>query len=428
MSLFDDDFYSTKVKRSSRRYEQAGMGGTRGGMRIPAAFRIAVVSSLVSAFAVAFLFLAITGGRSPEPAAKQALAGGQSLVETSERLISASEKIRPAVVSIINITQAADSEALEEFGGSYQELPEQSSLGSGVIFRKKGGKAYIITNAHVIAGAVNVKAVLIDGTQKEAAIVGQDSISDLAVLSVDDRGIDTVAEIGRSENLRVGEMVIAVGNPLGFGDSVTNGIISFLDRIVPVSLNQDGIYDWEQEVIQTTAAINQGNSGGVLADLNGRVVGINSMKIADTGVEGLGFAIPIDNVMPIVEQLMKNGKVLRPYMGVFSVDLAVYLDFPDAAMGEDGELAEEAEESDPIVPEGVKEGALVLEAVGPAEEAGLRFNDIITELDGRPISGTLELRKYLYNEKKIGESLTVTYYRDGKKAETKLTLMEKEAE
>lgn len=424
MSLFDDDFYSTKIKRSSRRAEQAGMGGLRGALRMPAAFRIAIVSSLISAFAVSFLFLWMTGGRSPEPAARPALTGGQPLIETSERMISASGKIRPAVVSIVNITQEADSQDFETYSGRYQELPEHASLGSGVIFHKKGGKAYIITNAHVIAGAVKINAVLIDGTQKEAKVVGKDSISDIAVLAVDDKGIDTVAEIGSSSNLRVGEMVIAVGNPLGFGDSVTNGIVSFLHRIVPVSLNQDGIYDWEQEVIQTTAAINQGNSGGVLADLEGRVVGINSMKIADTGVEGLGFAIPIDNVMPIVEQLMKHGKVLRPYMGVFSVDLDIYLEFPGYMPGDEGN--EDGEE--PVVPSGVTKGALVLEAVGPAKEAGLKFNDIITELDGKPISGTLELRKYLYNEKKIGESMTVTYYRNGKKAETRLTLTEKEAE
>jgi serine protease Do len=426
LSLFDDDFYSTKIKRSSRWTEQAGMGTGRGSLRIPAAFRIAIVSSLVSAFAVSFLFLLITGTRSPEPSARPALAGGQTLVETSERMISASGKIRPAVVSIVNYTQETGSEEFGTYSGRYQELPEYASLGSGVIFKKKGGKAYIITNAHVIAGAVKINAVLIDGTRKEAKLVGKDSISDIAVLSVDDKGIDVVAEIGSSSNLRVGEMVIAVGNPLGFGDSVTNGIVSFLHRIVPVSLNQDGIYDWEQEVIQTTAAINQGNSGGVLADLEGRVVGINSMKIADTGVEGLGFAIPIDNVMPVVEQIMKYGKVLRPYMGVFSVDLDIYLEFPGYMSGEEGKDGKG--EAEPVIPEGVKEGALVLEAVGPAKEAGLRFNDIITELDGKPISGTLDLRKYLYNEKKIGDTLTVTYYRGGKKAETRLTLTEKDAE
>lgn len=426
MSLFDDDFYSTKMKRSSRRDERTGFGGRRF-LRPMSTFRIAIASSLVSAFAAVLTFVLITGSGDSQPSASPALAGGQTLVETSERIISASDKIRPSVVSIINITQQADQPIDEgdgEDGGELWdgigELPQSANLGSGVIFKKEGGKAYIITNAHVVTDSVEVQAVMINGEKKKATIVGQDTISDLAILSVDAAGIQKVAEIGDSDKLRVGEMVIAVGNPLGFGDSVTNGIVSKLHRIVPVSLNQDGIYDWEQEVIQTTAAINQGNSGGVLADLNGRVIGINSMKIADTGVEGIGFAIPIGIVMPAVDQLMEHGKVLRPYMGVFSMDLSVYLDNPGGA--DEGD--EEAE--GPIVPEGVKDGALVLEAVGPAKEAGLMLNDIITRLDGKPIRGTMELRKYLYNEKKIGESIAVTYYREGKQEELKLTLTEKD--
>lgn len=448
MSLFDDDFYSTKVRRRDRRQEQTGSGrgfglgagsgkglGTGAGWRglrdflSSATLRVAVASSLVSAVAVALLFALFLDGRQPEPEARPALTGGQSLVETSERIISASEKIRPTVVSIINITQQSQNGDNAEDGGESggfgdgDLFPEEANLGSGVIFEKKKGHAYIVTNAHVVADAAKVQAVLMDGSKKTATIVGQDPISDLAVLSVDADGIDAVAEIGNSGKLRVGEMVIAVGNPLGFGDSVTNGIISFLHRIVPVSLGQDGIYDWEQEVIQTTAPINQGNSGGVLADLNGRVIGINSMKIADTGVEGIGFAIPIDTVMPIVQELIEHGHVLRPYMGVYSMDLAAFLDQP---AGEEGSGDEESLE--PIIPEGVKNGVLVLEAVGPADKAGLQLNDIITELDGEAIHGTKDLRKYLYNEKKIGDTLTVTYYRDGKKEKLKLVLTEKEAE
>jgi serine protease Do len=172
----------------------------------------------------------------------------------------------------------------------------------------------------------------------------------------------------------------------------------------------------------------------VLADLNGRVVGINSMKIADTGVEGIGFAIPIDTVMPVIDQLIKTGKVLRPYMGVYSMDLSAYLDNSvnagsdgSSSGGSSGNQANPKDNKPALtVPDGVKDGALVLEATGPAKEAGMKLNDIITALDGHPIRGTLELRKYLYNDKKIGESLTVTYYRDGKKTELKLTLTEKD--
>ncbi|QMV45011.1 PDZ domain-containing protein [Cohnella cholangitidis] len=432
MSLFDDDFYSTRVKRRSR---NAGYGMDSRpvrGYRQGSMFRVAFISSIASSLLVALLFVLLNSGGDEKPEAKPALAGGQSLVETSERIISASEKVRPAVVSIINMT----NQALEMQGDmdlDEDELPYNASMGSGVIFQKKDGKAYIITNAHVIQDAGEVQAVLVNGDKKDATIIGKDIITDLAVLQVDAEGIDTVVEIGNSEKLRVGEMVIAIGNPLGFGDSLTQGIVSSTKRIIPVSINQDGNYDWEQEVIQTDAAINQGNSGGALVDLNGKLVGINSMKVADTGVEGIGFAIPIDHAMPIVNSLLDKGKVVRPYMGVYTVDLGLYLDSPQAqddSDGEDGEEpaqgeGEELEVATPVIPDGVTEGVIVLESVGPALDAGLEFNDIIVSLDNKAIESTMDLRKYLYNSKKIGESLTVTYYRDGKKHTVEVELEEK---
>ena len=420
MGLFDDDFYSTRVRGRSR---GAGFRSVIAG----STFRVAMTTSLISSLTVAILFTAFSGGGGREPAGLPAWAANPALVETSERIIAASEKIRPAVVSIINLPQQALDIRDEDM--TDEELTEYASLGSGVIFKKQSGKAFIITNAHVLQDAAEVEAVLNNGVRKEATIVGKDTISDLAVLEIDGKDIDTIAEVGDSGKLRVGEMVIAIGNPLGFGDSLTQGIVSSTRRVIPVSINQDGVYDWEQEVIQTDAAINQGNSGGALVDLNGRVVGINSMKVANMGVEGIGFAIPMDGAMPVIEELLDKGRVVRPYMGVYSMDLSLYLeDREDAAESEseeseDGDKA--ADEDELIVPEDVKDGVIVLEAVGPAKKAGLRFNDIIVRLDDEPIASTKELRKYLYNRKKIGESLTVTYYRNGDQAETKLELIEK---
>ncbi|WP_306220407.1 S1C family serine protease [Cohnella sp. WQ 127256] len=427
MSLFDDDFYSTRVKRRSRNVRGSNSRQFRG-LRQGSMFRVAFISSFATSIIVVFLFVLLNNGGSAEPEAKPALAGGQALVETSERIISASEKVRPAVVSIINVTK----QALEMQGDLEEgELPYNTSMGSGVIFQKKDGKAYIITNAHVVQDAGEVQAVLVNGETKEATIIGEDILTDLAVLVVDDAGIDTVAEIGHSNKLRDGEMVIAIGNPLGFGDSLTQGIVSNKKRIIPISINQDGNYDWEQEVIQIDAAINQGNSGGALVDLNGKLVGINSMKVADTGVEGIGFAIPIDNAMPIINALLDKGKVIRPYMGVYTMDLGLYLDSPLAEDNdeEDAEQStdnsEEFEVAVPVIPEGVTDGVIVLESVGPSLDAGLAFNDIIVELDGKAIDSTMDLRKYLYNSKKIGESLKVTYYRDGKKSTLEVKLVEK---
>jgi serine protease Do len=436
MSLFDDDFYSTRVTRRS---------GTAS--KLPVSYRpgsklkVAVVSSVVSSLVVVGLFVVLNGGSGKQPEAKPALTGGQALVETSEQTISASDKVSPGVVSIINLTQQAlDQQQAEKPNLQEGQLPDNASLGSGVIFKKADGKAYIITNAHVIQDAAEVSAVLVNGDKKIAKIVGVDTITDLAVLEVDGKGIDTVVEIGDSDKLRRGEMVIAIGNPLGLGDSLTQGIVSSTHRIIPVSLNQDGINDWEQEVIQTDAAINQGNSGGALVDLNGKLVGINSMKVADMGVEGIGFAIPINNVMPIINQLMDKGKIARPYMGVYTMDLNVYLDGQQAGVdGENppvdgGSNADSGTNADgstnadvpmPIIPDEVTEGIIVLESVGPSLDAGIKFNDIIVALDDKPIQSTMDLRKYLYNSKKIGESVKVTYYRDGKKQTVNVKLAEK---
>lgn len=428
MSLFDDDFYSTRVSKRSRKITGSNYGSGKGFRKQGSNFRVAIISSAASSLIVAALFVALSNGGEPDAQARPALTGGQALVETSERIISASEKVRPAVVSIINLTEEALDEQAD--GGSYgeEEIPYNASLGSGVIFQKKDGKAYIITNAHVIQDAVKVQAVLVNGDKKDASIVGIDIVTDLAVIQVDDKGIDTVVEIGNSDKLRVGEMVIAIGNPLGFGDSLTQGIVSSTNRIIPVSLNQDGIYDWEQEVIQTDAAINQGNSGGALVDLNGKLVGINSMKVADMGVEGIGFAIPIDDAFPIINALLETGKITRPYMGVYSMDLGLYLDSPQQDSEDEDEEASTDESPLPVIPAEVKEGVIVLESVGPSLDAGLQFNDIIVALDEKAIGSTLELRKYLYNSKKIGQSLKVTYYRDGKQKTTNVELIEKEEE
>ena len=444
MSLFDDDFFSTKVSRRSHRETRPTVGVRRSG-RSWSSMRIIVASSLISTLTVVLVFGLITGwggsGASvstnkPSPAAT--VQPGDPF----ERPIQASAKVRPAVVSIIN-EQLLDSFGLpDEFWDQEDDAlqPEEEAtlqeagVGSGVIFEKVKGKARIITNYHVIEDANAVKAVLTNGEIREAKIIGKDQITDLAVLEIDAKGIDVVAELGDSTKIRDGETVIAIGNPLGLGDSLTMGIVSKTRRIIPVSLNQDGVYDWEQEVIQIDASINKGNSGGALVDLNGRLIGINSMKVSDYGVEGLGFAIPINLAMPVVKSLIEYGKVKRPYVGVFTLDLEQY--YIQEAMrqraaeeeAEDGEEAEKADkaENKPSLqlPSDVKRGIIVLEAVGPALKAELQTDDVIVQLDNTPIGSTMELRKYLYMKKAIGDKVEVTFYREGKKKTTSLLLVE----
>lgn len=419
MSLFDDDFYSTKVsKRAARESRKKDLAFPY--RRFPFKWtnvRIAVVSSMTSAVVATLLFgVVFGGGPSIGTGRSKAVSSGILAVDPMERPIQASAKVRPAVVSVINQQMyalgigkgAALPKGTEESG-----ILREAGIGSGVIISKKDGKATIITNYHVIDEAAAVKVVLMSGETRDARIVGKDQITDLAVLEIDAKGIDVVAEIGDSSTLRAAEYIIAIGNPLGLGESVTTGSVSKTTQIVPVSLNQDGVYDWEQEVIQIDASINQGNSGGPLIDLNGRVVGINSMKIADLGVEGIGFAIPINLAMPIVDSLIKLGYVPRPYLGVYTMDLEQYWqqqDFEDAfgnALEEDGLPDAKAEDEDDLegggvplkLPDEVYDGVIVLEAVGPAKDAGLLFNDVIVKLDGQSIGSTIDLRKYLYTKK-----------------------------
>jgi len=495
MSLFDDDFFSTRVSRKARSGTGSGWGagpgpswnGAFGPRRRLGTVQLAFLSSFVSALAAVLIFgLAFGFGGEDGDGSRPAAAGFAGL-DQNERVIKAAAKVRPAVVSIINEQMlpefgsgigeegGEDPMAPEEDGsegegsGAEEVVPgeeggtlQEASLGSGVIIGKQGGKARIVTNFHVVDGAYSLKAVLVDGTVRDAQVVGKDQITDLAILEIDAKGIETVAEIGDSSKLRDGETVLAIGNPLGLSDSLTAGIVSKTSRVIPVSLNQDGVIDWEQEVIQTDASINQGNSGGALVNLDGQLVGINSMKVAEYGVEGVGFAIPIDNAVPIMNSLVKYGKVPRPYLGVYTMDLSMYLAQQKAggfggfgnfggedgsskengsdggsgaeegdgggAEGGDGAEAEEAEQPDLKLPKGIDTGVIVLEAVGPAKEAGLAFNDVIVRLDQQPVGSTMELRKYLYTKKKIGDSITVTFYREGKKKTASFELEEKKDE
>ncbi|MBN3524267.1 S1C family serine protease [Paenibacillus apiarius] len=412
MSFFDDDFFSPKVSRRIKR-KWHGQTETPGWRRKKfrrqsgrkwSTVQVAVVSSVISALLAVFLYswLVGAGTASQQPVA---VAGGVSPYDPYERIVQAAEKVSPAVVSIVNQQKgiADDSEAVKE-----------TNLGSGVIFNQEDGKAYVLTNEHVVQGADKLEVVLANGQRKNAELVGKDRVMDIAVIRMDDAGVTAVAEIGDSKKLRRGETVIAIGNPLGFGDSLTAGIISYTNRVIPVSLNQDGIYDWEQMVIQTDAAINEGNSGGALVNLDGQVIGINTMKIATTGVEGLGFAIPTNEVMWVVDQITQNGKVVRPYLGVYTVDL----NNPYAPITQE-------QRDDLELPSEVKAGVIVLEATGPAKKAGLQLNDVIVRFDNEPIGTTLDLRKYLYEKKQIGENLDVKFYRDGKLMTTAVELSDK---
>src|SRR5690625_2650933 len=231
-------------------------------------------------------------------------------VDVSTQITEIVERVLPTVVGVTNIQQRADFWRQQE--------DSEAGTGSGVIYKTDKDYAYVITNHHVIEGADMIEVVLSDETTVEADLLGSDLFTDLAVLRMDRSNIKQTIELGSSEKLKVGEPAIAIGNPLGhmFSGTVTQGIISSTQRTIPLDFNQDGRADWQAEVIQTDAAINPGNSGGALINIKGQLIVINSMKINQASVEGIGFAIPIDIALPVIDELEKTGEVTRPYLGV----------------------------------------------------------------------------------------------------------------
>lgn len=280
----------------------------------------------------------------------------------------------------------------------FGQLAEGESEGSGIIYSEDG---YIITNYHVIEDAVNsssaaVKITLSDETEYQAEIVGTDEVTDLALLKIEPEEKLTPATFGDSSNIQVGELAVAIGNPLGqeFAGSVTVGYISALNR----DITTDGR---TYNVIQTDAAINPGNSGGALVNSKGEVIGINTIKISDDSVEGLGFAIPSNDALKIIEELKVTGKIIRPYVGIYGIDL-------DEATATRNRLVEG------IYVYQVQDGS-------PAQEAGLQNGDIIVEFDGQEVKTTQELND-IKNKKEIGDSVHIKVYRAGEYKEGDLVL------
>lgn len=325
-------------------------------------------------------------------------------VDVTSQVTEAVNKAGDTVVAISN---------LQESGFWFGESSRQEAgTGSGVIYKIEGNKAFVVTNHHVVDGAKELEVTLSDGTKLAAKLRGSDVWTDLAVLEIEAKNIKTIAEFGDSDNIQVGEPAIAIGNPLGatFSGSVTQGIISGLERTIPIDINSDGIEDWQAEVIQTDAAINPGNSGGALVNIAGQLIGINSMKIAESSVEGIGLAIPINYAIPIIEDLEKHGEVKRPYMGVELQSV--------------NEIAKYYQEEALKLPKDITYGVALRQIVpnSPADIAGLKELDVIVEMDGEKIEDVIDLRKHLYNKKKIGEQMKIKFYRDGKQQETTMRL------
>ncbi|MFZ2304429.1 MAG: trypsin-like peptidase domain-containing protein [Streptococcus suis] len=315
------------------------------------------------------------------------------------------EKVQDAVVSVINY-QTQSSNSLSSIFGNIESSDELAVAGegSGVIYKKDGDTAYIVTNNHVISGAEKIDILLASGEKLSGELVGADTYSDIAVIKIAADKVTTIAEFANSDTIKVGETAIAIGSPLGsvYANTVTQGIISSLSRTVTLQ-TEDG-QTVSTNAIQTDAAINPGNSGGPLINIQGQVIGINSSKITSSSgvaVEGMGFAIPSNDVVQIINQLETNGKVTRPALGVQMVNLT--------------DLSTSQLEKAGLANTDLTSGVLIV-STQPGLPADGKFEpyDVIIEIDGETIENKSDLQSELYKHQ-IGDTITVTYYRNNKK-------------
>ncbi|AHI11114.1 S1C family serine protease [Lactobacillus helveticus] len=334
-------------------------------------------------------------------------------------MTAAYNDVKGAVVSVINLKRQSASSGTDSlynslFGddsdssSSKNGKLETYSEGSGVVYMKSNGKGYIVTNNHVISGSDAVQVLLANGKTVNAKVVGKDSTTDLAVLSIDAKYVTQTAQFGDSKHLEAGQTVIAVGSPLGseYASTVTQGIISAPARTISTSSGN------QQTVIQTDAAINPGNSGGALVNSAGQVIGINSMKLAQssdgTSVEGMGFAIPSNEVVTIVNELVKKGKITRPQLGVRVIAL---------------QGIPEGYRSRLKIKSNLKNGIYIafVSRNGSAANAGIKSGDVITKVDGKKVDDVASLHSILYSHK-VGDTVNVTVNRNGKDVDMKVKL------
>lgn len=320
-----------------------------------------------------------------------------SLLDYSDTAVGVAQKVLPSIVGI-SVTYSVNSPF-------YSNQGTASAQGSGVIISEDG---YILTNNHVVnssssssfyelgkASKITVK-LYNDDTEYEAKIIGTDEQTDLAVIKIDKTNL-TAAELGDSDTVQVGEFCMALGNPLGLGSTVTDGIISAVNRTVT---DEDGN---SYKAIQTNAAINSGNSGGALVNSQGQVIGINTLKVSGEGVEGVGFAIPINSTKDIYSQLIEYNKVKRPYLGIGGIEV-------DETTAKANNLT-------------VGIYVKTLENFSAAEKAGVKVGDVIIKADGKEIETMDELNE-IKNSKKIGDEMTLTVWRNGKTQDINVTLQE----
>ena len=325
----------------------------------------------------------------------------QSIVNfVSKSEVTVTDKgISAGVESIYDAVVVVESYANDTLIGS----------GTGFVYSKDGNDAYIMTNHHVIESSKEIKIIYSDDTYTTAELIGSDEYADIAVLKVDAKSILAIANLGKSENVKVGDTVFTIGAPMGkeYKGTVTRGILSGKDRLVSVKVNSGLSADWIMNVMQTDAAINPGNSGGPICNVSGEVIGITSMKVIVSSVEGIGFAIPIEDAKSIADMLL-TGSVERPYIGIEMVGVDETYKLMRYGINLNKNI------TSGVVVTGVIKG-------DPAEKAGLQAEDVITKIGDYDVSNVAELRYYLFKYN-IGDKIEIKYNRGGKENTVKVEL------
>ncbi len=282
---------------------------------------------------------------------------------------------------------------------------KSNGIGSGFIYNNDG---YIMTNSHVIEGASNIKVMLMNGDAVDATIIGDDEYADIAVIKIDKKYVTKVATLGSSESINVGDTVFTIGSPISseYYGTVTRGILSGKNRLVNVTVESSN--DWIMNVMQTDAAINPGNSGGPLCNANGDVIGINSMKLVQSQVEGMGFAIPIEDAISYANMIVNGEKIKRSYLGLRMVNVSSTYNFANEDIKIDSKVIS---------------GVAIIEILkdGPCNNTGLKKGDVITKIGDYNIKTVAELRYHLYKYKP-NDKINIVVNRNGKVMSYKVTL------
>ncbi|MGN1323901.1 MAG: S1C family serine protease [Bacilli bacterium] len=351
-----------------------------------------IVSSVVAFFVgVIGTYLVVVNFN---PTTENVIKNIKSVEVVDNSIADAVEKVYDAVVVI----EAYNNDTLK-------------STGTGFVYKKTGGKGYIMTNNHVVDGANNVKIIYSNGTTTTADILGKETYSDIAVLTVKDDTVLSVVSLGDSTKMRLGDTVFTIGSPLGseYSGTVTRGILSNKDRLVAVSLTSGSTSDWIMKVLQTDAAINPGNSGGPLLNINGEVIGINSLKLVENEIEGMGFAIPIEDAIYYAEILEKGEKISRPYMGIGMLDISNPYSLRYYGINIDSSVT-----SGVVITE--------VEKNSPAYKAGLQKGDVIYQINDEDVNSIAEFRYVLYKSRP-GDMITLKYYRGADKKSVNVKLV-----